>query len=646
MIEAEAAAQATEGPRPRISVVLPSFQRRDLVSAAVTSLARQTFDQPFEVVVTVDGSTDGTAQALRDLDVPFPLMVLEQTNAGAAAARNTGARQARGEIVLFMDDDMEADPRLLAEHERLHRAGADAVLGHMPLHPGTVRTAISDAVAEWSEERLERLSQPGAVLTLHDLLTGQLSVSAAVFRQLAGFDSSFTRGGSFGNEDVDFGHRLLRGGFDIRFNADAISWQRYSVTARQHLRQWRQAGQADVLFARKHPEEALSLFELQGVRDRFAVRVARPLSRAPLWSVLTWPVRGLGAAVGDRPGRFSWYVFLRARKLEYWRGVSEGGGIPQRRARLRTLAYHALSDLDGRGALEPYGVPLEQLRRQLCILRARGFHVVSAAEFAAFAEGRAGLPRRAVLITFDDCYRDLLDGAELLAAEGVGALAFAVSGLVGAENEWDRHHGGPPLPLLDADGLRRLSEHGIEIGAHSRTHAELPTLSQAGIHQEVRASVADLEALGLGPVRFFAYPYGEYDERVLDAVRSAGLTCGFAIDPGIMDDRTDRLRIPRIEILRRDSDARFLAKVFFARELGWAVSLSRRIGRGGRRVSAGGRRRLRRALRRLAGAAGSAAGVGRLVRGATQPPQRPVADRAHATDQGRHGAQQGPSIRA
>jgi glycosyltransferase involved in cell wall biosynthesis/peptidoglycan/xylan/chitin deacetylase (PgdA/CDA1 family) len=627
----------TAGPsagasRPRISVVLPTFQRRELVTNAVRALARQVFDQPFEVVVTVDGSTDGTAKGLRGLDVRFPLIVIEQVNAGAAAARNVGAHRARGEIVLFLDDDMEADPRLLAQHERLHREGADAVLGHMPLHPETVRTAISDAVAEWSDERLSRLSQPGAVLTLHDLLTGQLSVSAAVFRQLSGFDRSFTQGGSFGNEDVDFGHRLLRGGFDIRFNPDAISWQRYSVTARQHLRQWRQAGQADVLFARKHPDEVLSLFELNGLRNRFAVRVARPLSRAPLWGPLTWPVRALGARVGDRTGRFSWYVFLRARMLEYWRGVSEGGGIPDRNARLRVLAYHALSGLADRGALEPYGVPLEQLRHQLSALRSHGYHPISAAEFTAFADGRAGLPRRAVLFTFDDCYLDLLAGAELLHTEGAGALAFAVSGLVGRENEWDRHHGGPPLPLLDAGDLRRLRDYGVEVGAHSRTHAELPTLSQGDIETEVRGSVTNLEALGLGPVRFFAYPYGEHDERVLAAVRSTGLTCAFAIDTGVMDQRTDPLRIPRIEILRQDTGARFIAKVLFARQLGWAVLLSRRISRAGHRISGGGRCGLRRALRRLPGPARSSPGAGPPIPGAAQPPERAVPDSAHAPD--------------
>jgi peptidoglycan/xylan/chitin deacetylase (PgdA/CDA1 family)/glycosyltransferase involved in cell wall biosynthesis len=592
--------RAGPAPRetPRISVVLPTFQRRDLVLAAVLALGRQDFDRPFEVVVAVDGSTDGTWEDLRELTPAFPFTVVRQPNAGASAARNLGADHARGDVLLFLDDDMEADPRLLAEHDRFHDDGADAVLGHMPLHPMSVHTAISAAVGEWAEERLVRLSQPGAELTLHDMLTGQLSVSAEVFGALGGFDLAFTRGGSFGNEDVDFGHRLLRAGYDVRFNPRAVSHQRYVVTARQHLRQWRQAGQADVVFARKYPEHASVLFELNGIRDRFARRVARPVSRAPLWGLVTAPVRVLGARIGDRPGRFPWYVFIRARMLEYWRGVSEAGGIPsRRRAALRVLAYHAISDLRGRGVLEPYGVPLDQLRRQLAALGAHGFHPVTVEEFTAFVEGRGGLPRRPVLLTFDDGYDDLPEAVAVLRAEGVEAVVFAVSGLLGRENAWDRIHGGPPLQLLEAEGLRRLREQGVAIGGHSRSHPELPTLSPAEVEAEVQGCVDDLDGLGLGPVRFYAYPYGESDSRVTEVVRRAGLVA-FGVHPGVMTVATDLRHVPRLEIVRADDGIRFLAKVLFARELGWAVPLSRRAHLLARRLAGGSRRRLGRVLGR------------------------------------------------
>jgi glycosyltransferase involved in cell wall biosynthesis len=586
------------GPCPRISVVVPTYQRRELVMAAVESLARQTFDQPFEVIVAVDGSTDGTAAALRAMSVPFPLTVVEQPNGGAAAARNHGVRLARGDILLFLDDDMEAAPDLLAEHDRLHRQGADAVLGHMPLHPESGANVISDGVAGWAEERLARLSAPGAALGLHDLLTGQLSVSTETFREINGFDAAFTRAGSFGDEDVDFGHRLLRGGYDVRFNAQAISYQRYVVSPQQHLRQWRETGRADVLFARKHPEEALSLFELNGLNAPFARWVARPVARAPLWAPITGPVRSLAVVAGKRRGRVANQVFFRARALEYWRGVSEAGGIPWRR-KLRILAYHAISDLRDAGVLAAYGVPPAEFRRQITTLKARGFHFVSVQEFTAFAEGRVGLPRRAVLITFDDCYDDLLNAASVLLAEGAGALAFAVTGQIGGENAWDRKYGGHALRLLNEAELRRLQERGIEIGAHSRTHRLLPALAAPEIEAEVLGSVNDLAALGLGRARFFAYPYGASDTQVREIAHRAGLVAAFAIHLGVMDADTDRMCIPRVEIRRSDVGALFVTKVLLARQLGWAVTASRQAKAPAHQAARAVKRRLRgvRAMR-------------------------------------------------
>ena len=89
------------------------------------------------MIVVVDGSDDGTAAAVRRLRPRFPLMVVEQANAGPAAARNRGVREASGQIVVFLDDDMDADPHLLAEHDRFHHSGYDVVFGDIPHHPAS-----------------------------------------------------------------------------------------------------------------------------------------------------------------------------------------------------------------------------------------------------------------------------------------------------------------------------------------------------------------------------------------------------------------------------------------------------------------------------------------------------------------------------
>jgi peptidoglycan/xylan/chitin deacetylase (PgdA/CDA1 family)/glycosyltransferase involved in cell wall biosynthesis len=552
----------------RFSIVIPTYQRRDLALAAVRALESQEL-RDFEAIVVVDGSADGTAQALRGLQTSFPLAVHEQPNAGAASARNRGAAAARGEILLFLDDDMEAHPRLLLEHDRSHREGAEVVLGHIPLHPDSPRGMLSRAVGSWAESRARKLSEPGAELTFYDLLTGQISLRRDLFRRLGGFDDAFTRGGTYGDEDLDFGQRLLDAGCRIVFNPEAVSWQRYVVTPQEHLLRWRQTGRADVLFARKHPHRAEALFQAHGAGTAEFRRLFRPVLEIPglgalLAAVLRLPILFLASrAKGGSAMIFRW--FRRARTLEYWRGVREAGGIPRPRP-LRVLAWHSIADLAGDPVLEPYAVPADRFRDQLRALRRAGYRPVGVSEAVRFLEGRGGLPRRPVLLTFDDAYEDLAQAAlPALEEHGAPAVAFAVSGRLGGTNEWDRKIGARALPLLDAAGLRELSERGIEIGAHSRTHPVLTRVPDAEIDAEIAGSRQDLERLGLPAPRLFAYPYGVEDERVRRAAQGAGFTAAFTVSPGLVRPGQDPYRLPRIEVLRGDSGWRLLWKLARAR---------------------------------------------------------------------------------
>jgi peptidoglycan/xylan/chitin deacetylase (PgdA/CDA1 family)/glycosyltransferase involved in cell wall biosynthesis len=542
----------------RISVIIPSYQRRELVLIAVQALAGQEFAESFEAIVVVDGSTDGTTTALRELRLPFPLTVLEQANQGSAAARSAGGFAARGDILLFMDDDMEADPRLLAEHDRSHRCGSEVVLGHIPLHPDSPQGLLSTWVKRWVDRRGSRLSVPGAAVRISDLVGGQISVSRKAFHAVRGFDARLTKAGSFGNEDVDFGYRLLRHGYQAVFNPNAISWQRYTVGARQFLRQWRQAGEASVKFARKHPEMAHQIFAQWANRRRFRALAVFPILVAPLrWLAIRLVERG-------RQGRLTEQLFFAVQGFEYCRGLRKAGGIPRPRP-LRVLAYHALADTSGTGRFEPYGVRPEEFRQQVAALGRVGYRFVSADEVVNFVRGSGGLPRRPVLLTFDDCYTSVLQHAlPILEEHDIPAVAFAVAGRLGCTNDWDRWPGSPQLALLDRDGLRRLSVAGVEIGAHSRTHPSLPKVSATDLADEVGGSCQELRAMGMGQVRLFAYPYGESDERVRRAVESAGCQGAFTVDPGFVRPNVDPYRIPRIEILRGDAGWRFLWKVAVA----------------------------------------------------------------------------------
>ena len=135
--------------------------------------------------------------------------------------------------------------------------------------------------------------------------------------------------------------------------------------------------------------------------------------------------------------------------------------------------------------------------RQLNVLRRLGFNFVTLDELLCYVRGDGGLPRRPLLLTFDDGYAHLSDTVlPVLTARRIPAVVFAVSGHLGGTNVWDEAIGAPRLRLLDAEGLRRLAAASIEIGAHSRTHRPLTRVPDALLASEIAGSVNDLEAAG------------------------------------------------------------------------------------------------------------------------------------------------------
>ena len=237
-------------------------------------------------------------------------------------------------------------------------------------------------------------------------------------------------------------------------------------------------------------------------------------------------------------------LFFEVRALEYWTGLREAGGMPRPRP-LRVLAYHAIKDLAGAPVVEPYRSPPDLFRRQLDALQWAGFQFVSVDEFLHFLHSGGGLPRRPLLLTFDDGYADLLDVVlPVLKERSIRAVVFAGGGLVGGTFDRDEAIGGPRLQLLDIDGLKQLAQAGVEIGGHSRTHRPLTRVPDEELSEEITGSVEDLEAAGLNRPRLFAYPQGEQDRRVKRAAREAGLKAFLPLSRIAPDPAVTRMRFP------------------------------------------------------------------------------------------------------
>jgi peptidoglycan/xylan/chitin deacetylase (PgdA/CDA1 family) len=234
---------------------------------------------------------------------------------------------------------------------------------------------------------------------------------------------------------------------------------------------------------------------------------------------------------------------------------------------LRILAYHAVADLGADPVLAEYGVPPALFAAQLDDLSGHGWEFVDLDAVLTALDDGEPLPRRAVLLTFDDAYVDLLETAcPLLQARGIPAVVFAVADLVGASNLWDQRKGAAALRLLDADGLRELPERGVEVGSHTATHRSLPRVDRGELGDELAGSAATLEGLGLPRPRAFSYPYGDADGGLATAVEEAGYDIAFTTAWGEPGRDTSRYLLPRTEIHASDTPRKLGLKLAAA---GW-----------------------------------------------------------------------------
>lgn len=234
---------------------------------------------------------------------------------------------------------------------------------------------------------------------------------------------------------------------------------------------------------------------------------------------------------------------------------------------MRILAYHAIADLGDDSRLAEYGVPPELFAAHLDTLLARGWNFVDLDAVLAALAGERALPRRALLLTFDDAYTDLLEVAcPIMVERGVPGVVFAVAGQLGGTNEWDNKRRASTLPLLDADGLRAAIAQGVEVGAHTTNHRPLSKVPAAELAEEIAGSGRRLEAAGLPLPRSFSYPYGEWNPELAAMAKEAGYEVAFTVDWGVVGEGADPYTLPRVEIHASDTPRKLRLKLLAA---GW-----------------------------------------------------------------------------
>jgi len=162
--------------------------------------------------------------------------------------------------------------------------------------------------------------------------------------------------------------------------------------------------------------------------------------------------------------------------------------------------------------------------------------VVPLSAVVAAVQGRGSIPDRAVVITFDDGWQNQFDDAMgVLRDHGFTATFFIYTKVI---------DNGPGF--MTWDELRQLQSAGMTIGSHSRTHPEL-TKKGVSLKSEIAGSREDIQKeLGTAP-SLFAYPYGDWDDRVVSAVRAAGYVAARGMGEGPMNTKANLFALKSIQ---------------------------------------------------------------------------------------------------
>lgn len=279
----------------RTSLVIPTFNKANRLKLTLQSLTQLKVNEGVEVIVVDDGSTDQTSEILDYFSTLFGhegkllFRSIRILHGGRSVARNKGAEVAKGELLIFSDDDLILHPMFICAHEKIHEEKQDqALLVHgciydLPflkffsdpqrgqlidgtIRPGLLRHVITPELVKSNRTELERRAR----LTkfekdIHELLHstdeytdsrwrwvcctgGNISVRKNLFIKVGGFDENM--GKRWGCEDLELGYRLYQSGARFALAIDAINY---------HLSHFRKNYQEDHLlafeyFIRKHPD--------------------------------------------------------------------------------------------------------------------------------------------------------------------------------------------------------------------------------------------------------------------------------------------------------------------------------------------------------------------------------------------------------
>lgn len=186
------------------------------------------------------------------------------------------------------------------------------------------------------------------------------------------------------------------------------------------------------------------------------------------------------------------------------------------------IMLHHVSDKDSFKQLAPYNISIRKFIQLLNYLSDNDFVTGNFLEKNCLSS-KKGKQKR-VILTFDDCSKELLDFAiPELKSRGMTAVFFIPTANIGLTNSWDVEEGFQQIELMNAEDLKNLANQGFEIGSHAHHHVKLGQLNnKKELENEIVFSKSVLEKIINKTVQSFSYPYGSVPGNYRELMQQAG----------------------------------------------------------------------------------------------------------------------------
>lgn len=207
------------------------------------------------------------------------------------------------------------------------------------------------------------------------------------------------------------------------------------------------------------------------------------------------------------------------------------------------LLYHRINDKPSKTSLDKFSISENAFEKQMIFLKKRGFVSILPNEIEEITKKRGWKNKKCVIITFDDGYKDNLRAAEILKKHGMRGIFFISTAYIGSKLD--------SIDMLDRSDIKKLVSFGMAVGSHSHRHQKMSQLNENELNEEIGLS---LKLLGeFCSVEDFAYPFGNYSQDVVNALKRHNIKRAYVIGQKIYEtDKYSPYKIPRA-IIRKDT---------------------------------------------------------------------------------------------